>query len=51
VLRYIGDLPESQIATLLGMTTGTVKTHIHRALRTLRMNMSDFSSESEGVDI
>lgn len=36
VLRYCSDLPEAEIAELLGCTVGTVKTHAHRGLRTLR---------------
>jgi RNA polymerase sigma-70 factor (sigma-E family) len=36
VLRYCEDLPEAEVAGLLGCTAGTVKTHAHRGLRTLR---------------
>jgi Sigma-70, region 4 len=36
VLRYFEDLPEAEIASLLGCSPGTVKTHAHRGLRTLR---------------
>jgi RNA polymerase sigma-70 factor (sigma-E family) len=36
VLRYCEDLPEAEVARLLGCTAGTVKTHAHRGLRTLR---------------
>ena len=36
VLRYYADLPEAEVAVLLGCTTGTVKTHTHRGLRALR---------------
>ena len=36
VLRYCEDLPEAEVARLLGCTVGTVKTHAHRGLRTLR---------------
>ena len=36
VLRYCEDLPEAEVAALLGCTVGTVKTHAHRGLRTLR---------------
>jgi RNA polymerase sigma-70 factor (sigma-E family) len=36
VLRYFEDLPEAEVASLLGCSPGSVKTHTHRGLRTLR---------------
>jgi RNA polymerase sigma-70 factor (sigma-E family) len=36
VLRYFEDLPEAQVARLMGCTTGSVKTHTHRGLRAMR---------------
>jgi RNA polymerase sigma-70 factor (sigma-E family) len=36
VLRYAADLPEAAVGELLGCSPGTVKTHAHRGLRTLR---------------
>ena len=36
VLRYCEDLPEAEVAELLGCSAGTVKTHAHRGVRTLR---------------
>lgn len=36
VLRYWEDLPEAEVAALLGCSVGTVKTHAHRGLRALR---------------
>jgi RNA polymerase sigma-70 factor (sigma-E family) len=36
VLRYWEDLPEADVAGLLGCSVGTVKTHAHRGLRALR---------------
>jgi RNA polymerase sigma factor (sigma-70 family) len=44
-LRYGADLPEAQVAELLGCTTGTVKTHAHRGLAALRLALGD---EEEG---
>jgi RNA polymerase sigma factor (sigma-70 family) len=44
VLRYIVDLPESDVARILGMTTGTVGTHLHRALSHLRTYLTDEES-------
>ena len=35
VLRYCEDLPEAEVAGLLGCTAGTVKAHAHRGLRAL----------------
>jgi RNA polymerase sigma-70 factor (sigma-E family) len=36
VLRYCEDLPETEVAELLGCSAGAVKTHVHRGLRALR---------------
>jgi RNA polymerase sigma-70 factor (sigma-E family) len=36
VLRYCEDLPVAEVARLLGCSPGSVKTHAHRGLRTLR---------------
>jgi RNA polymerase sigma-70 factor (ECF subfamily) len=35
-LRYLVDLPEREVAAVLGLSTGTVKTHLHRGLTRLR---------------
>lgn len=40
VLRYYEDLTETQTASVLGCTVGTVKSHHSRALRTLRQKVS-----------
>jgi RNA polymerase sigma factor (sigma-70 family) len=43
VLRYLCDLPEADVALALGVSAGTVKTHLHRALASLRANIgADF---------
>jgi RNA polymerase sigma factor (sigma-70 family) len=39
VLRYLCDLPEADAALALGVSAGTVKTHLHRALASLRANI------------
>jgi RNA polymerase sigma-70 factor (sigma-E family) len=44
VLRYCEDLPVAEVASLLGCSTGTVKTHAHRGLRVLRESLSDLDS-------
>lgn len=36
VLRFYGDMTQEEIATVLGMRTGTVKSALHRALAQLR---------------
>jgi RNA polymerase sigma factor (sigma-70 family) len=36
VLRYYLDLPEAEVAAILGWRIGTVKSATHRALRDLR---------------
>ena len=36
VLRYYAGLPQAQIATAMGISTGAVKGHISRAMTTLR---------------
>ncbi|CAN5580782.1 hypothetical protein BH10ACT3_BH10ACT3_20900 [soil metagenome] len=39
VLRYLVDLPEDDVAASLGMSTGSVKTHLSRATAKLRSQM------------
>jgi DNA-directed RNA polymerase specialized sigma24 family protein len=36
VLRYYADLPDAEIAEILGCRVATVRTTIHRALAVLR---------------
>ena len=36
VLRYFADLPEAEVARILGCSAGSVKTHAHRGLHALR---------------
>jgi RNA polymerase sigma-70 factor (sigma-E family) len=35
VLRYLSDLSEADVAAVLGVTAGSVKTHVHRGLARL----------------
>ena len=41
VLRYFADLPDNEIADILGCTPGTVRSQALRALRTLRVLRTD----------
>jgi RNA polymerase sigma factor (sigma-70 family) len=34
-LRYFLDLPEAEIAAAMGVSAGSVKTHVHRGLAAL----------------
>lgn len=40
-LRYYEDLSEAQTAAILGCSVGTVKSHTHRALTTLRTRLQE----------
>jgi DNA-directed RNA polymerase specialized sigma24 family protein len=41
VLRYIAGLTEGEVAQLLGLSLGTVKTHVTRGRAALRLAMGD----------
>ena len=41
VLRYVADLPETDVAAALGCSVGTVKTHASRGLAALRVALRD----------
>jgi RNA polymerase sigma factor (sigma-70 family) len=45
-LRYFGDLAENDVAALLGISVGSVKTHIHRGMAALRNDLGDSWKES-----
>jgi RNA polymerase sigma-70 factor (sigma-E family) len=36
VLRYFEDLPETEVAEIMGCGVGSVKTHVHRGVRAMR---------------
>lgn len=41
VMRYLIDLTEEDVAVSLGMSTGSVKTHLHRATAKLRSQLTE----------
>jgi RNA polymerase sigma-70 factor (sigma-E family) len=47
VLRYCEDLPEAEVAALLGCSPGTVKTHARRGLRALRESFGNLGALNE----
>ncbi|MEV6983549.1 sigma-70 family RNA polymerase sigma factor [Sphaerisporangium sp. NPDC051017] len=40
VLRFFADLPEAEVADLMGCSPGTVKSHTHRGLQAMRRLIS-----------
>lgn len=49
-LRYFADMSEDEVARSLGVSTGTVKSHVHRGLDALRRRMGD-SFEEVRLDV
>ncbi len=47
-MRFLADMPEDEVARVLGVTTGSVKTHLHRALTSLRVSLA--SEEAGGFN-
>jgi RNA polymerase sigma factor (sigma-70 family) len=48
VLRYHQDLPEAEVARLLGLPVGTVKSLAHRGLARLRGELGSAAMEEAG---
>jgi RNA polymerase sigma factor (sigma-70 family) len=48
-LRYLSDLSEADTAAALGISTGAVKTHVHRGLAALRSTLGDDQMEAVGA--
>jgi RNA polymerase sigma-70 factor (ECF subfamily) len=44
-LSYLADLPEADVAAALGISTGSVKTHLHRGLAALRTSIGPDTEE------
>src|SRR4051794_29114012 len=49
-LRYYGDLSEADVAALLGISVGSVKTHVHRGLAALRADFGEGWRELHALD-
>jgi RNA polymerase sigma-70 factor (sigma-E family) len=47
VLRYFDDLPEAQVADLMGCSVGSVKTHTYRGLNAMRGLLGDLRPVNE----
>ncbi|WP_064741668.1 SigE family RNA polymerase sigma factor [Hamadaea tsunoensis] len=50
VLRYYEDLSEAEIADTLGISPGTVKSHAHKAMASLRVD-PDIAAAAFGADV
>lgn len=48
-LRYLSDLSEAETANALGIATGSVKSHVHRGLASLRDQLGYETLEAAGV--
>ena len=48
VLRFVADLPENEIATILGVSRGTVAATLSSARRTLRGLLTDPAADADG---
>jgi RNA polymerase sigma-70 factor (sigma-E family) len=48
VLRYFSDLPEAEVAAILGCSVGTVKSSASRALTQLRRTLEETGTEPAG---
>jgi RNA polymerase sigma-70 factor (sigma-E family) len=49
VLRYLEDLPEAQVAGILGCSVGTVRSQTHKAIAQLRLALPSQGQESTEV--
>jgi DNA-directed RNA polymerase specialized sigma24 family protein len=45
VLRHLADLPETEIVRVTGLSLGTVKTHLRRALHALRDQLAERTAQ------
>lgn len=47
VLRYLEDLPEEEVAEILGCSVGTIKSQVAKAKKTLRLEWQGLQSEED----
>jgi RNA polymerase sigma factor (sigma-70 family) len=50
VLRYFEDLPEAQVAEILGCSVGTVRSQSHKAIARLREIVPELAVRLEAVE-
>jgi RNA polymerase sigma-70 factor (sigma-E family) len=50
-LRYLGGFSEAQVATALGVSAGTVKTHLHRGIAALRGRLGETFGEGSSLAV
>jgi RNA polymerase sigma factor (sigma-70 family) len=48
-LRFLSDMSEADTAAALGVSAGSIKTHVHRGLAALRDELGDENLEAVGV--
>lgn len=48
ILRYVNDLPQQEIATILGIPLGTVKSRLNRALIHMRRKLKEGIKNEQG---
>jgi DNA-directed RNA polymerase specialized sigma24 family protein len=46
VLRFYEDLPEAEVAAILGCSVGTVRSQTHRTLARLRVSFPELSEQT-----
>ncbi len=50
MLRYFGGLSDAEVADVLGISTGSVKTHVFRALTALRARLGPAPEVALGLE-
>jgi RNA polymerase sigma factor (sigma-70 family) len=50
-LRYLTGMSDAEVARTLGISEGTVRTHVRRGLRTLRLRLGDDGMPEEALGV